>query len=66
MAVALSFDASGNEFTAAAPVKIFNVPMNKGSINSSIGQQYMPDRSGEKFLVLVATPAESPVHVLGP
>ena len=66
MAVALTFDASGNGFTAAPPVKLFAVPMNMGSINSSIGQQYMPDRTGERFLVLVAMPAKSPVHVLGP
>lgn len=66
MAVALAFDASGNSFTAAAPVKLFAVPMNMGPINTSIGQQYMPDQSGQKFLVLAAVPAKSPVHVLGP
>jgi hypothetical protein len=42
------------------------VPMNMGSVNSSIGQQYMPDKAGERFLVLAAMPAKSPVHVLGP
>jgi hypothetical protein len=36
-----------------------------GSLNSSIGQQYMPDAFGARFLVLAATPARSPVHVLG-
>jgi Tol biopolymer transport system component len=65
MAVALTFGAGGNDFTAAAPVKLFAVPMHMGSINSSIGQQYMPDKTGERFLVLAAMPAKSPVHVLG-
>jgi hypothetical protein len=65
MAVALTFDADGNGFTAAEPQKLFSTPMALGSLNSSIGQQYMPDAYGARFLVLAAAPAHSPVHVLG-
>jgi hypothetical protein len=65
MAVALTFDADGNGFTAAEPQKLFSTPMALGSLNSSIGQQYMPDAYGTRFLVLAAAPARSPVHVLG-
>jgi hypothetical protein len=65
MTVALRFDSGGNGFTAAAPEALFTVPMAMGPLNRSIAQQYMVDESGERFLVLAATPAESPVHLLG-
>jgi hypothetical protein len=64
MSVALTFDGDG--FTAAEPARLFAVPMNMGPMNTSIAQQYMPDRSGQRFLVLEAAPARSTVHVLGP
>jgi Tol biopolymer transport system component len=66
MAVALAFSADGSSFTASAPARLFTTPMAMGPINTSLAQQYMPDASGVRFLVLAATPAESPVHVLAP
>ncbi len=65
MAVALEFSADGRSFTAAAPVPLFQVPMAGGPLNRGIAQQFMVADDGQRFLVLVAQPASSPVHLVG-
>lgn len=65
MAMLLNFDPDGSSFTALEPERLFQVPMALGPLNISIGQQYDVSDFGQRFLVLVAEPAESTVHVLG-
>ena len=65
MAVALVFDADGQVFTAAPPVALFRVPMAGGPFNRSVAQQYMMADNGQRFLVLAAPAASSPVQLVG-
>jgi hypothetical protein len=65
MAVALEFADDGASFTAAPPVALFRAPMAVGPLNRSYAQQYMVADDGQRFLVVAAQPASSPVQVLG-
>ncbi len=66
MAVALPSIPAATSSRPQHRWKLFNAPMNMGSINQSIGRANdMPDKTGERFLVLLAEPAKSAVHVLG-
>jgi Tol biopolymer transport system component len=66
MAIALTFSTDGKSFTAAPPVRLFNARMNASPENSTIAQQYMVSADGQRFLVVVASDGESPVHLLAP
>lgn len=61
MSVSLTFAADGRSFTAGAPERLFNMPMNGGPENNAIAQQYLPAPDGKRFLVVDAPDADSPV-----
>ncbi len=63
MSVRLTFSGDGRTFTAAAPVRLFTVPMNASPENTAIAQQYLVSADGQRFLVVAAPDGESPVHI---
>ncbi len=63
MSVRLTFSGDGRTFTAAAPVRLFTVPMNASPENTAIAQQYLVSADGQRFLVVGAPDGESPVHI---
>jgi hypothetical protein len=66
MSVSLTFSADGKSFTAGAPVRLFNAPMNASPENSAIAQQYLVSPDGQRFLVVAAPDGESPIHMHAP
>jgi Tol biopolymer transport system component len=66
MAISLAFAADGRSFIAAAPVRLFNAPMYASPKNYTIAQQYMVSADGQRFLVISAPDAQSPVHLRAP
>jgi Tol biopolymer transport system component len=64
MAIGLTFNADGTGFTAAAPERLFTAPMSSGPEDTGLAQQYMVTNDGQRFLVIAAPEARSPVHML--
>lgn len=63
MSIGLTFSADGRSFTAAKPVRLFNLPMNASPENNAIAQQYLVSADGQRFLVVAAPDGESPVFI---
>ncbi len=66
MSVSLKFSGDGKSFSAAAPVRLFNAPMNASMENTAIAKQYLVSADGQRFLVIAAPDAESPIHMHTP
>lgn len=64
MAMGLAFTADGGSYTIADPVRLFAAPMSSGPEDKGLAQQYMVTNDGQRFLVIAAPEARSPVHVL--
>jgi dipeptidyl aminopeptidase/acylaminoacyl peptidase len=64
MAIPIDVTLNGREIKAGSPEALFRAPMAGGPNNNSLAQQYLVAENGQRFLILAAPPAISPIKVI--
>lgn len=64
MAIGITFSDDGRRFTATDPVRLFTAPMGSSPEDDGLAQQFMVSSDGQRFLVVAAPEARSPVRLL--